>query len=238
VSLKIRVKRFGFLGERGYLCANFLFMETPAAARSIPFPEVSASGMKAGTQAVKPAKTLTWPEFKRKYLAREDGYKYEWVNGEIEKTTRSMDQFQLITLLNLRNFFEALRFSKKAGGCFEPEIDAFFLKNIHRRPDISYYSKPQLVAIAKGEQQVPRFVVEIISSNDQINRIHKKMQNYRDAGVQVVWQIFPNLAEVHVYQGAHLNEMLVCKDDTLCSAAPVLPDFALSVADIFKMPEP
>jgi Uma2 family endonuclease len=211
-------------------------MEASAAVQQAP--QIPVFGPKAEVKTAKPAKTVTWPEFKRKYLTREDAYKYEWVNGNIEKTIRSMDQFQLIILLNLRNFFEALRFSKKADGCFEPEIDAFFLENIHRRPDISYYSKTQLIAISKGEQQVPGFVVEIISNNDQINRIHKKMQNYRDAGVRVVWQIFPNLAEVHVYQGAHLNEMRVCKDGTLCSAAPILPGFALSVADIFKMPEP
>ncbi len=183
------------------------------------------------------AKPISWLDFQRRYLSREDGYKYEWVNGIVEKTSRSMDQLQLIPLFNLRLFFETLRFSQKLDGSLEPEIDAFFLKNVHRRPDISYYSRQQLVAISKGQLQIPLFVIEIISTNDQINRVHQKMQNYRDAGVQVVWQIFPNLLEVHVYQGPQLNEMRVCKAETLCSAAPVLPDFVLPARNVFAVPE-
>lgn len=38
---------------------------------------------------------ISWPDFQKKYLSREDGYKYEWVNGAVEKTRHSMDKTQL-----------------------------------------------------------------------------------------------------------------------------------------------
>ena len=59
------------------------------------------------------AKKITWQEFERKYLSREDGYKYEWIDGVVEKTKRIMDQKQIILLRNLRIFFEKLRFEGK-----------------------------------------------------------------------------------------------------------------------------
>lgn len=31
-------------------------------------------------------KTVSWEAFQHKYLTREDAYKYEWVDGQVEKT--------------------------------------------------------------------------------------------------------------------------------------------------------
>jgi len=31
---------------------------------------------------------ISWEDFKSKYLTREDNYKYEWLNGKVERTLR------------------------------------------------------------------------------------------------------------------------------------------------------
>lgn len=77
---------------------------------------------------------------------------------------------------------------------------------------------------------MPLFVVEVISNNDMIKKVHQKMEDYRRAEVPVVWHIFPSLEEVHVYHG---REMKIYKGDEKCSAAPVMPDFTLTVNEIF-----
>lgn len=143
-------------------------------------------------------KSISWADFQTKYLSREDNYKYEWLNGIVEKTNR-------------------------------------FLKN-HRRPDIFYMTDKQLAYTAHGENQVPPFIAEIISSRDQINKVTHKMQNYRAAGVQVVWHLFPQYEEVHVYSGKNLTNMVVCKGDDICTAASVITDFSLTVNAIFQKP--
>lgn len=56
-----------------------------------------AQSVQQAKSAVTPAvagkgRRISWEDFKRKYLSREDGYKYEWVNGAVEKTKRSMDK--------------------------------------------------------------------------------------------------------------------------------------------------
>ena len=88
--------------------------------------------------------------------------------------------------------------------------------------------------MAQGENIVPRFVVEVISTNDQMIKVQDKMRNYREAGVPVIWQIFPPLEEVHVYQG---RNMTICKGDDLCSATAAIPDFILPAKDVFKKPQ-
>lgn len=183
------------------------------------------------TQEKKEPKRISWEEFQRKYLSREDSYKYEWVNGEVEKTKRTMDYKQFNIYVNLVKFFDTLN----RQGIFIQEGDVFFLGN-HRRPDIAWFSNDQIARTAYGENQVPRFVVEVISNKDQMNLVHKKMQDYRAAGVEVVWHIFPQIEEVHVYSGEGLKKMTVCQQADLCSASAVIDGFEISVDDIFKKP--
>ena len=135
---------------------------------------------------------ISWNEFQNKYLTREDDYKYEWLNGEIEKTKRTMDFTQLFILRNLLKVFRQLLLSERCDGELMSEGDMFFVKN-HRRPDIFYLTDAQIARTAYGENQVPEFVIEVISSTDQMNVVHRKMQNYRAAGVKVVWHVFPKI---------------------------------------------
>ncbi len=179
-------------------------------------------------------KRISWEEFQREYLNREDGYKYEWLNGEVVKF-KSMDYTQVFILDNLFELFDQLKLEKKVKGRLISEVDSFFQKN-HRRPDIAYFSPDQIARTAYGENQVPGFLVEVVSTRDQINDLNLKMNNYRDASVEVVWQVYPKTQEVHVFSGKGLKYSEVMKGEDLCSAAPVLPDFVISVNDIFQKP--
>ncbi|MFN0036345.1 MAG: Uma2 family endonuclease [Saprospiraceae bacterium] len=180
-------------------------------------------------------KPITWKDFQSRYLRREDGYKYEWVKGMVEKTPRSMNQDQYFIWRNLAQFLRKL--AAQSGddlGEFLAEADTFFLNDTHRRPDIAWFSADQLAVMAYGQNQVPRFVIEVISTSDGAYRVMRKMRDYRTSDqVPVVWQIFPELLEVHVYRG---GQMTICQGDDLCSAAPALPDFVLSATEVFRKP--
>ncbi|MBX2929979.1 MAG: Uma2 family endonuclease [Saprospiraceae bacterium] len=190
----------------------------------------------SGLTDAKSPKRISWEEFQKKYLTREDSFKYEWVDGTVEKTKRAMDFKQFNIARNLMNLFNRLLTAKKTNGLLIPEGDIFFQQN-HRRLDISWLSDEQIDKTAYQENQVPRFVIEIISSKDQMNLVHKKMQDYRLAGVEVVWHIFPLIEEIHVYGGAHLKQMTVCKGEDICSATPVIQGFELAANDVFQKPE-
>jgi Uma2 family endonuclease len=97
-----------------------------------------------------------------------------------------MDQSQYYILDNIEDFLSDLRNTNKDLGKFYAEADTFFLEDVHRRPDSAYFTNEQRILMSNKAQQVPKFVIEIISTKDQINLVHKKMQNYRDAGVEVI----------------------------------------------------
>lgn len=175
---------------------------------------------------------ITWEAFQAKYLTREDAYKYEWLNGYVEKTPRSMDEKQLFLLDNLLDFFDTIKVKHKIKGRLVPEIDTFFAGH-HRRPDIAFFTTQQIKAARTGDNKTPpQFVIEVISSKDQINRVQKKMDDYQEAEVKVVWHIFPELKKVHVYTG---KNMVICKGKDICKADSVIKGFKMSVEDIFKV---
>jgi Uma2 family endonuclease len=118
-------------------------------------------------------KRISWEAFKADYLEREDGFKYEWVNGVVEKTQHSMDRTQFYIVQNLLDFFGLLKYSGKVTGSLVPEGDTFLGTN-HRRPDMAYYTDDQIEAAADDKDAEPQFVIEIISTTDQMNRVHKK----------------------------------------------------------------
>lgn len=206
-------------------------MMTESAARMAP-----SAVLVQPDKTVQESKPISWVAFQRKYLSREDQYKYEWVDGTVVKTIRGMDKSQLYIQFNLQIFFDQLKIEKNLEGTLIAEPDLFFLSN-HRRPDIVWLTKQQIYALADpNAYEVPRFVIEVVSTNDNINKVKAKMINYGDAGVEVVWQIFPAHRQVDVYTGPLLHHMTVCKGADVCSAAPALPDFQLTVDAIFYKP--
>ena len=204
-------------------------MPTSAALRQTP---ISASFSDGKTITRKP---ISWKDFQRRFLRREDGFKYEWVDEGVVKSVRTMDKTQLFILENLLEFFDRLKSAGQADGRLISEPDLFFLEN-HRRPDVAWLTREQIYRLAdKDAYEVPAFVVEVISTNDQIILVEKKMDNYRDAGVKVVWQIYPSLRKVNVYSGERLSQMIVCKGDAICSAAAAIPDFQMAASSVFKL---
>ena len=191
---------------------------------------MTATAFNQTTPSSKPPKTVGWTEFKRNYLLREDRYKYEWVNGTVEKTLRSMDRTQIFIQNNLLNFFYQLKATTGISGNLIAEGDTFFAGN-HRRPDMAYYTDDQIETGRKDEEVSPAFVIGVISNQDQMNKVHAKMKDYRAANVQVIWHIFPKLEEVHVYHG---KNMVVCLGDDICSAQPVIAGFEMTVKDVLK----
>jgi Uma2 family endonuclease len=157
-----------------------------------------------------------------------DGFKYEWNDGELIKFT-GMDKKQVYIFATLSKLFFKKGLSLK--GILVSEYDTMLTGIQMRRPDIAYLSDEQLENTKNGEDEIPQFVIEIISGNDNINLVEKKIVEYYKAGVVVVWLILPEEKTVHVYTSR--KNVQICTDVDICSAKPVLPDFEISVNDIF-----
>lgn len=167
--------------------------------------------------------------FLREYADREDGYKYEWNDGVVEKTQAMNQQQAEIYFILLAHFQKTA--AAQAGGGLITETDMYTSTVQLRRPDIAFYSGAQRKLMKKGENQISSWVVEIISTNDQVNLINQKLDEYFQAGVQVVWHIFPDSKQVYVYTSP--EQVTICRGKTICSAAPALEDLEIGAEELF-----
>ena len=185
-------------------------------------------------KTVKTQRLISLETFRRLYDDRKDDFKYEWNNGLVEKTPRSINRNLYWLVSRLTRLFIQTAAYRQNGEIFTT-IEMFMpISNRTRKPDLAFLTDKQIVDTANNGEFVSAFVIEIISKSDNINRVGKKLDEYFTDGVQVVWHIFPLLEKVEVYTSP--TDVTICRGATVCSAAPVLPDFDISAADLFKMP--
>jgi Uma2 family endonuclease len=157
-----------------------------------------------------------------------DSFKYEWNDGELIK-------FNGINKLHLKIYQILLKLFVKKGliefGTLVAEQDVWLSGIQMRRPDIAYFTDNQVDSSNIGNEEIPEFVIEIISGNDNINKVEEKIVEYYKAGVEVVWLIMPENEAVHIYTSR--KNVKICTEKDVCSAAPVLPDFEIRAEDIF-----
>ena len=76
---------------------------------------------------------IGWQEFQKRYLTKETGYKYEWVDGLVEKTAYTMNPDQLYIQYNLQEVFMRLSTEGKVNGQLLAEADLLFAEKLHRQ---------------------------------------------------------------------------------------------------------
>ncbi len=158
----------------------------------------------------------------------EDGFKYEWNDGELIKFV-GMNRKQVFIYEALNQLFIEKGLWKI--GTLVSEYDVQLSGIQMRRPDVAYLTKEQIVLTKQGEDEIPEFAIEIISGNDKANKVEEKTIEYFKAGVKVLWLIYPDNKTVQVYTS--LKQAQICTDDDICSAKPILEDFEIKVSDIF-----
>lgn len=157
-----------------------------------------------------------------------DGFKYEWNDGELIQFARTKRKhLQLIKRLN-RLFLQTN--AHEAGGELICEQDVMLTGIQMRRPDMAYFSDEQIQN--EDEEPIPAFCIEVISPTDEGEKIETKLTEYFKAGVQVVWHIFPESEVVYVYTARKM--VRICTDDDICSAQPVLDDFTMTVNELLR----
>jgi Uma2 family endonuclease len=161
----------------------------------------------------------------------QDGWKYDWNNGTITKYKHMVSEKQRFIVQNLVDAFYEKGLNKLGG--LLPETEMAYDSGRYRVPDVAFFTREQTRAAADGKHGVAEFVVEIISDSDGALLVESKLWEYFNEGVKVVWQILPPQKIVKVYTSP--RKSVVCLDDDVCSAAPVLPAFELTVAQIFEL---
>lgn len=105
-----------------------------------------------------------------------------------------------------------------------------------RGPDVSFIAVAQLAGLTPALRGIiplaPALAVEVLSPGDRRAELTEKLDDYFAAGSALAWVVDPRrrLVEVHA-PGQPVR--LVGEGDVL-DGAPVLPEFRIAVADVFK----
>jgi len=100
-------------------------------------------------------------------------------------------------------------------------------------PDAAFYLKSTLVdpRVRGFLMTIPDLVVEVVSANDRRGDVVAKAARWLQAGVRVVWVVWPATRQVSIYGPDDVIDVLNVGDTLTCE--PLLPGFALSVESIF-----
>jgi Uma2 family endonuclease len=115
---------------------------------------------------------------------------------------------------------------------------------LHRDPDT--VRGPDFAFVARGRitremnlrrylDVVPDLVAEVVSPSDSAAEVNAKVVEYLDAGVRLVWVLYPQSQTVALHRPGGESELLRAGDEL--SGEEVLPGFSCPVADLFATPE-
>ena len=104
-----------------------------------------------------------------------------------------------------------------------------------RGADVCYYSHARWprAQLGKSLPPVPPDVaVEVVSPGNRLAKIMKKVSEYLEAGVALVWVIYPTRRQVVIYRAAEDDSMTLHETDVI-ENLPELPGFRCTVSDFF-----
>lgn len=166
-------------------------------------------------------------------LAMESTGLYELIDGRpVEKRTSYLANRAASKLI----FRLELHLTRHADGDVLPEqsFRCFPLKPAQvRRPDIAFIVTARIPPVLPtGHVLVaPDLAVEVVSPTNTAYEVDEKLDDYRSAGVPLVWVVYPHVQVVQQHPlGGPIVELR--PGDTL-GGGSVLPGLAVAVAELF-----
>jgi Uma2 family endonuclease len=106
-----------------------------------------------------------------------------------------------------------------------------------RGPDLAFYAASRLFneLNPKYSEEVPQLTVEVLSPNDRMGKVNRRIGQFLKWGVVLVWLLDPEEHTVTVYRPDRAPEVL--EADQELTGDGVLPEFRVRVTEFFFTPE-
>jgi len=108
-----------------------------------------------------------------------------------------------------------------------------------RAPDFAFVARGRITRamnLSRYLDLAPDLVAEVVSPSDSAAQVNAKVLEYMDAGVRLVWVLYPQSQTVALHRPGGASELLRGGDEL--SGEEILPGFTCPVADLFAMPDP
>lgn len=173
---------------------------------------------------------LSTEEFER--LPKPDrGGGYELDEGEaIYVSPNSLEQSEIIYRLCARLKEWA---SSPNRGLVAADTWFELFPGVVRAPDVAFVPRDRVPNLDPKHplKVVPALVVEVLSPRNTAREMSRKIQQYRDAGVELIWVIDPEKCEVDIHSSLPLRTLT--QGDTL-GDDKILPGLCIPVSMIFE----
>jgi Uma2 family endonuclease len=103
-----------------------------------------------------------------------------------------------------------------------------------RKPDLAFVRRGRLPQGRPGDgwlSVAPDLVVEVVSPGDMVEELEEKLDEYREAGIPLIWVIYPSLEKAHVLRAGRERTELTA--GASLDGEDVLPGFRCSLAELF-----
>jgi Uma2 family endonuclease len=164
---------------------------------------------------------------------REDRF-CELVDGVlVEKTVGYEESCLTVELIALmRNFVKAHKLGRVSG----PDGMMRLFPGLVRIPDVAFASWKKFPERRGARKPLPDLVpdlaVEVLSEGNTPKEMSRKLDDYFEAGVRLVWFVDPRKRAVEVFTGRKSSKLL-CERETL-DGGKVLPGFAVPLEELFS----
>jgi Uma2 family endonuclease len=114
------------------------------------------------------------------------------------------DYFHSRTQLLIGVFFEALRRKLSVYAC--PELRLKLRDGLYLIPDVAVFW-PSPPPTDRPPETPPLIVIEILSPDDRLGDVRRKLEEYRTWGEKYVWLVDPHSGRMYVCEEAGLHEV-------------------------------
>jgi len=162
----------------------------------------------------------------------EDGQKYELVDGEIVVSPTGYNHSRIA--IKIGHIIATFLDEHPIGEVCSSDLGVWLSNRNLRSPDVTYV-RNEKVPTGKAAQNfaefVPDLAVEVLSPSDRPKFVSRKIEEFLENGVPIVWLVNPEAKTVTEYRPA--SEPKVFSSDDTIYAVPVLPGFSCRVARFF-----
>jgi Uma2 family endonuclease len=174
------------------------------------------------------------------FLDLPDAVSYELVNGELVERKGSESSVIAAVIVTLLNTFirgKSMGFIGGADCSYQCFADS---PNKVRKPDVSFVRSGRLPddRPPKGHTKIPPdLAVEVLSPGDVVSEVDKKVREYLQAGVRLIWVVNPEMRTVTIHPpaDAKLGAITALAENQVISGEDVLPGFECSVSEFFRI---
>ena len=126
---------------------------------------------------------------------------------------------------------------QKLGVVFDSSTGFTLPNGAKRSPDVSWIENSRWNSLTQKQKRgfapiAPDFVLELLSPNDRLQDVQKKMEEYLASGIKLGWLIYPDESRVEIYPLDRDKEVLDSPQSL--SGGDLMPGLIVELDEIFN----